>query len=210
MRSRYAAGSPTKKGPRPSRNPFYFTGAPGEIVSSPSGYLPGKKNINLFYCPPRLRRGGPRTTPFGSSNLPTTVTEKHRGRERSAPCVLSMARPERFELPTLWFVARCSVQLSYGRICFQLSVQPSRKGRQSLQILTSRALQSSKYPRRTALSGAAGGRAVKRPLAPRGLSPVRSDMRGDRASFRPRLSGPVARSPRRGSHGLAGRDAVPA
>jgi hypothetical protein len=27
-----------------------------------------------------------------------------------------MVRPERFELPTLWFVARCSIQLSYGRI----------------------------------------------------------------------------------------------
>ena len=26
-----------------------------------------------------------------------------------------MARPERFELPTTWFVARYSVQLSYGR-----------------------------------------------------------------------------------------------
>jgi hypothetical protein len=28
-----------------------------------------------------------------------------------------VARPERFELPTLWFEARCSIQLSYGRIC---------------------------------------------------------------------------------------------
>ena len=27
-----------------------------------------------------------------------------------------MVRPERFELPTLWFVARYSIQLSYGRI----------------------------------------------------------------------------------------------
>ena len=27
-----------------------------------------------------------------------------------------MARPERFELPTLWFVARYSIQLSYGRV----------------------------------------------------------------------------------------------
>ena len=27
-----------------------------------------------------------------------------------------MARPERFELPTLWFVARYSIQLSYGRL----------------------------------------------------------------------------------------------
>ena len=26
------------------------------------------------------------------------------------------ARPERFELPTLWFEARCSIQLSYGRV----------------------------------------------------------------------------------------------
>lgn len=26
-----------------------------------------------------------------------------------------VARPERFELPTLWFVARYSIQLSYGR-----------------------------------------------------------------------------------------------
>jgi hypothetical protein len=27
-----------------------------------------------------------------------------------------MARPERFELPTLCFEGRCSIQLSYGRI----------------------------------------------------------------------------------------------
>ena len=27
-----------------------------------------------------------------------------------------MARPERFELPTAWFVARYSIQLSYGRV----------------------------------------------------------------------------------------------
>jgi hypothetical protein len=26
-----------------------------------------------------------------------------------------LARPERFELPTPWFVARYSIQLSYGR-----------------------------------------------------------------------------------------------
>jgi hypothetical protein len=29
--------------------------------------------------------------------------------------VVKMARPERFELPTTWFVARYSIQLSYGR-----------------------------------------------------------------------------------------------
>src|SRR5579872_4557037 len=29
--------------------------------------------------------------------------------------VFFLARPERFELPTTWFVARYSIQLSYGR-----------------------------------------------------------------------------------------------
>jgi hypothetical protein len=28
-----------------------------------------------------------------------------------------MVRPERFERPTYWFVASCSIQLSYGRTC---------------------------------------------------------------------------------------------
>jgi hypothetical protein len=27
-----------------------------------------------------------------------------------------VARPERFELPTTWFEAKCSIQLSYGRV----------------------------------------------------------------------------------------------
>ena len=30
-------------------------------------------------------------------------------------CFDSMVRPEGFEPPTLWFVAKCSIQLSYGR-----------------------------------------------------------------------------------------------
>ena len=29
--------------------------------------------------------------------------------------LLILVRPERFELPTLWFEAKCSIQLSYGR-----------------------------------------------------------------------------------------------
>jgi hypothetical protein len=27
-----------------------------------------------------------------------------------------LVRPDRFERPTLWFEARCSIQLSYGRL----------------------------------------------------------------------------------------------
>lgn len=30
--------------------------------------------------------------------------------------VFSLARPERFELPTPWFVAKYSIQMSYGRV----------------------------------------------------------------------------------------------
>ena len=32
----------------------------------------------------------------------------------------NLARPERFELPTTWFVARYSIQLSYGRVAWEL------------------------------------------------------------------------------------------
>jgi hypothetical protein len=35
------------------------------------------------------------------------------------PFHFNMARPERFELPTTWFVARYSIQLSYGRVVFK-------------------------------------------------------------------------------------------
>ena len=35
---------------------------------------------------------------------------------RHALKLTEMARPERFELPTSWFVARHSIQLSYGRV----------------------------------------------------------------------------------------------
>ena len=31
-------------------------------------------------------------------------------------CLILLARPERFERPTPWFVAKYSIQLSYGRL----------------------------------------------------------------------------------------------
>ena len=34
-----------------------------------------------------------------------------------------MVRPERFELPAFWFVARRSIQLSYGRISISTTLQ---------------------------------------------------------------------------------------
>ncbi len=40
-----------------------------------------------------------------------------------------MARPERFELPTSWFVATHSIQLSYGRVPRRLRILPRQKRR---------------------------------------------------------------------------------
>ena len=37
-----------------------------------------------------------------------------------------MVRPERFELPAFWFVARRSIQLSYGRNAYCGMVRPER------------------------------------------------------------------------------------
>ena len=50
----------------------------------------------------------------------TSTTARKRARyampgRRTFPARRGVARPERFELPTAWFVARYSIQLSYGR-----------------------------------------------------------------------------------------------
>ncbi len=42
-------------------------------------------------------------------------TQKEKGNKQLAYSLYLMARPERFERPTHWFVAKYSIQLSYGR-----------------------------------------------------------------------------------------------
>ncbi len=48
-----------------------------------------------------------------------------KGHPRDDPFSISLVRPERFELPTFWFVARRSIQLSYGRV---MNVLAEREG----------------------------------------------------------------------------------
>ena len=51
--------------------------------------------------------------------------KKGSNRRRLDPFFISiMARPERFELPTTWFEAKCSIQLSYGRVGRHSSREP--------------------------------------------------------------------------------------
>ncbi len=49
--------------------------------------------------------------------------QKHKKKQQAEACCFGvMVRPERFELPTAWFVARYSIQLSYGRQLHKLVV----------------------------------------------------------------------------------------
>jgi hypothetical protein len=47
-------------------------------------------------------------------------------RRRGPPSSFQLARPERFELPTSWFVAMHSIQLSYGRVIRKLDWRRER------------------------------------------------------------------------------------
>ena len=52
--------------------------------------------------------------PSGALNMRKPGHDRGRGSGGNIQKIL--ARPERLELPTLWFEARCSIQLSYGRV----------------------------------------------------------------------------------------------
>ena len=75
----------------------------------------------------------------GSSNTFQYFKHTEARARRASVC---LARPERFELPTAWFVARYSIQLSYGRVdnrrgIIQKNLRPSWPHRQDLRIISS-------------------------------------------------------------------------
>ena len=109
-----------KKGPE-NQVPFYLVRLGEASVArkaslcasrTPAGYACGPPRR----CTPafgRLRRLVEQAYDFvGSSNLAVIMPNK-KGPKNQVPFYL--VRPERFELPTTWFVARYSIQLSYGR-----------------------------------------------------------------------------------------------
>jgi hypothetical protein len=52
-----------------------------------------------------------------SPNVSPMALTKQKGQSEDWPkCLILLARPERFERPTPWFVAKYSIQLSYGRL----------------------------------------------------------------------------------------------
>ena len=55
-----------------------------------------------------------------SHHSPYDTSTLYAGRATGWTCAIGLARvvrAERFELPTFWFVARRSIQLSYARMC---------------------------------------------------------------------------------------------
>ncbi len=73
-----------------------------------------------------------------------------------------MVRPERFELPTLWFEARCSIQLSYGRIWCQFSKQLPSAGDCEHHIIMSKPGSNHEVEVKIAIGGANQAKAMLR------------------------------------------------
>ena len=71
-------------------------------------------DYDLGYFDRETRVLEPLENPFGPKVLP--MSQVRCVTHVSGLDPLKLARPERFELPTLWFEARCSIQLSYGRV----------------------------------------------------------------------------------------------
>ncbi len=86
----------------------------------------GGRSLTSFVarCLARLSPRSARTEEF-SLGFRTLVNENG---VPTGPRFHLLARPKRFELLTFWFVARRSIQLSYGRILLVASLLAEREG----------------------------------------------------------------------------------
>jgi hypothetical protein len=58
---------------------------------------------------------------------------------------IRMVRAERFELPTFWFVARRSIQLSYARMRTRIDYQTGSKTPNSAPVTASVCIQGNRW-----------------------------------------------------------------
>ncbi len=85
------------------------------LAASPhSGTAPPPHGMRAIAVAPAVASAGARAQPCRKIHI--------KKQQAGACCFGVMVRPERFELPTAWFVARYSIQLSYGRQLLKLVV----------------------------------------------------------------------------------------
>ena len=79
----------------------------------------------VFYLQGEAHRAAARIEkPLEAVTQNVTISSRSKSKRPTPRCrpLNLLARPERFELPTAWFVARYSIQLSYGRILSGLGI----------------------------------------------------------------------------------------
>jgi hypothetical protein len=79
---------------------------------------------NLISALGRIRSSTGRPPPSNAPDVEPDASHEDLSMDLSAKCLKILVRPERLELPTYWFEASRSIQLSYGRPFRSLSKQP--------------------------------------------------------------------------------------
>ncbi len=107
--------------------PFYLVARPERLIPRYARHPAG-----TFGVCRRASRSSVRTQPCGLHSSNSSDLKKKKG-PGGDPLSL-VARPERFELPTTWFEARDSIQLSYGRYVYSMFVLSSMRLAFSLNL----------------------------------------------------------------------------